>query len=794
MRIRSSILLPALLLSLCSCSGCVLSIWDGDETKRVDIQTALVSLSDDLSHYGEPVSPDDLLSRALAYDSSFSSDTSQNLTRGELADLLYVSYSSLMGEKEGIRVFETAPTDYIDGVAFSDSAPSSAQEEALSFLADHGLFCDLPTWNSSMPFSYRSAAAEEDFHVYRDRFHGYLGLSEKEDFFTYANRDYLITDCESAATSPSDFAYDNALIPQSGINAWAKEIMKEVPEAQDYESTYLDSSHRTPGDCMGLMDALAPMLNAQSAAELRQVFVTQVLETGYCPLWSSRSMELGSFSQGTQSFSVYYSLASSYALTGNPSDYAKGSEKYNQSLARFTPIFLEALGCDEETAAAYAEDYCDFKALFAHEATAPSTYMPSEGDGVYEFLVDCGFSEPWWFAFSNEANTKTLYGLLKDETLDEMKGFCIWQMLAHYPSCLPNGEHLMAWAYASKPHDHSEQGLLDDDLWGEYCLGNVEYDLLNAYVGSPAYASSIEETERLFHDLQDGFIARFGGEEWLSPIGKARCQNKVSSIDYRIGLNGKDGVAISYPTIDYLSANEGTLYQNIATHDRAILTLDQGKLGKSYLERGYFQAFADLSDPLTANAYYLGKGNGVLITMGFLASYDGIARMNEEEKLATYGWVIAHEIGHGFDTSGIYYDEQGNYYRSWLPEDDHQRFFSRAFQVVENYDGAEVMPGRFTDGYGVANEAIADITGLSVALDVTSPSFDYEDFFIRAARNLASYASQSVYDDHLTDEPHPFGRVRVNQAFQALDVFQETFSLQEGDFLYLSPEERYALW
>jgi putative endopeptidase len=44
------------------------------------------------------------------------------------------------------------------------------------------------------------------------------------------------------------------------------------------------------------------------------------------------------------------------------------------------------------------------------------------------------------------------------------------------------------------------------------------------------------------------------------------------------------------------------------------------------------------------------------------------------------------------------------------------------------------------------------------------------------------------------DDPHPMNYVRVNVTLQQFDEFLSLYDIQEGDGMYLAPEDRVTVW
>ena len=80
------------------------------------------------------------------------------------------------------------------------------------------------------------------------------------------------------------------------------------------------------------------------------------------------------------------------------------------------------------------------------------------------------------------------------------------------------------------------------------------------------------------------------------------------------------------------------------------------------------------------------------------------------------GRIIGDEIAHSFEYgSGTYAWCQGND-KEWLSFEDIEKFNANAKCFVEQYNGYEVLPGKWVNGTPTLDENIADNVGLHAAL------------------------------------------------------------------------------
>jgi putative endopeptidase len=160
------------------------------------------------------------------------------------------------------------------------------------------------------------------------------------------------------------------------------------------------------------------------------------------------------------------------------------------------------------------------------------------------------------------------------------------------------------------------------------------------------------------------------------------------------------------------------------------------------------------------------------------------------------GWVIGHEISHGFDFGGSQWDAYGTG-NSILAEDDPQDFVEIADKLVAYYDGFEPAPGIHLDGNDVKIEAIADLCGMQLCLELASEkeNFDYEEFFEKTEEIWCTVFVSEYYLRYLIAmDTHPLNNLRGNVNQQMFDEFYDTYDVKEGDGMYLPEEERIQFW
>ena len=72
--------------------------------------------------------------------------------------------------------------------------------------------------------------------------------------------------------------------------------------------------------------------------------------------------------------------------------------------------------------------------------------------------------------------------------------------------------------------------------------------------------------------------------------------------------------------------------------------------------------------------------------------------------------------------------------------------------------------------------------------------FDYDVFFTEYAKLNAFISDYSTELTALQQDEHPLSYLRTNVVVQQFDEFYDTYDIEEGDNMYLAPEDRLLVW
>jgi len=104
--------------------------------------------------------------------------------------------------------------------------------------------------------------------------------------------------------------------------------------------------------------------------------------------------------------------------------------------------------------------------------------------------------------------------------------------------------------------------------------------------------------------------------------------------------------------------------------------------------------------------------------------------------------------------------------------------------------------GGLVDGRFTLSENIADAGGLMCALHALQLQTDYDlkAFFENYAKTWRLKAREEYHRLLLELDCHAPAKLRANIQLSNLDLFYETYEIDETDDMYLSPEERVTIW
>ncbi|KAG5889087.1 hypothetical protein JTB14_004931 [Gonioctena quinquepunctata] len=211
--------------------------------------------------------------------------------------------------------------------------------------------------------------------------------------------------------------------------------------------------------------------------------------------------------------------------------------------------------------------------------------------------------------------------------------------------------------------------------------------------------------------------------------------------------------------------------------------------------------------PAVVNAFYSSIENSIQFPAGIL---QGVFFSDDRPRYMNYGaigFVIGHEITHGFDDQGRQFDKDGNLV-NWWQESTKTAFVEKAQCIIDQYGNYSVPDLKLNlNGINTQGENIADNGGLKESYlayqnwvqrngeEPKLPGLKYtpnQMFWVSAANTWCSvYRSESLKLRILTGYHSP-GEFRVLGPLSNSEYFYKDFNCPEGS--KMNPVKKCKVW
>lgn len=209
------------------------------------------------------------------------------------------------------------------------------------------------------------------------------------------------------------------------------------------------------------------------------------------------------------------------------------------------------------------------------------------------------------------------------------------------------------------------------------------------------------------------------------------------------------------------------------------------------------------------NACYDPQRNEIVFPAGIIQSPFFDKDQSMFKNYGAIGFIIGHEIIHGYDDQGRKYDDQGNIV-NWWTDNDLTQFNKIADHMVKQYAKYSI-DDHYVNGHLTLGENLADLGGITLALKavqnvaknmgVDSTENDVRDFFISFANVWKKIVRPEKIVSRLLSDPHSPGKFRI-YILRNLDEFYNVFSSFNSSksfksinrSMYLDPEQRIRMW
>jgi putative endopeptidase len=303
-----------------------------------------------------------------------------------------------------------------------------------------------------------------------------------------------------------------------------------------------------------------------------------------------------------------------------------------------------------------------------------------------------------------------------------------------------------------------------------------------------------ERMVELVDNLVAAFRRSFAELPWMGDATREQALAKLEAFTPKIGYPDE------WRDYSSLEVDAGDLVGNVRRATAFEVERAFAKLGGP-VDRGEW-----FMTPQTVNAYYNPGMNEIVFPAAILQPPFFDLDADDAVNYGGIGSVIGHEIGHGFDDQGSQFDGRGQL-RVWWTEEDRARFEERAAALAAQFSELETRdaPGHKVNGRLTVGENIGDLGGLTIGYsayrislgDEEAPVLDgltgAQRFFYGWATNWRGKARPEEAIRLLAVDPHSPTDLRAN-AVRNLTEFHEAFGTEEGDGMWLAPEERVRIF
>jgi putative endopeptidase len=432
-------------------------------------------------------------------------------------------------------------------------------------------------------------------------------------------------------------------------------------------------------------------------------------------------------------------------------------------------------------------NYNKFKTSEA-AATYPNlhlaTFLKESGRPDLQEIV---IRQPDFFA----AVDKTLH----DRPLDDIKTYLHWHVLRASASYLHAAaekrsfdfyETVLSGATEQEPRWQRAGRVIDSKI-GE-ALGQL-------FVEKHFPPEAKKRMTELVDNLRAVFKSRLEKVEWMTDATRQKALAKFARFTPKIGYPEKfrDYSTVKIRPDDFLGnvrrAGEFEQRRNWARIGKPV---DRTEWGMT---------------PPTVNAYFNPPQNEIVFPAGILQPPFFDLEADDAVNYGAIGFVIGHEITHGFDDQGRQYDAEGNL-TDWWTEADAKEFLKRAQGLIDQFNSFEPLPGMHVNGKLTLGENIADLGGLSIAYEALERALAKDPakrkmidgftpeqrFFLSAAQVWKANIREPLLKQLITANPHSPPAYRVLGPITNLPEFYEAFQIKTNAAMFRAPEQRVKIW
>jgi predicted metalloendopeptidase len=625
-----------------------------------------------------------------------------------------------------------------------------------------------------------------------------------EDFFTYANRDWLDQTRIPAGKGRWGARDEIAAATAQQVAEVIRDARSQADGAQvaAFFAAYQDEAAIEKNSAGALTESLAEIDRIQDAKDLSR------------HLGANLQADVDPFGVGVYNSAQLFGFAASYGLHGDYVPYltqgglglgdrdayladTPEKELARRSYSDYIALMLASAGFDD--AMRRARDVLGLETAIArtHATSAQSSQDSNarnywaRGDFTQEapgldwraFFAAAGLSRRGDFVVWQPQAIKGAAQLVASRPIPVWKDYLRFHLLDHEADVLPSRFAKAAQAFHRAPARRQRA----IDATSRLLPGEVG----RLYVKRHFPPESKARVQAIVDRVVAASKQRVANAAWMSPQARKVALAKLDTVYFGVGYPDE------WPDMSALVLDRHDALANQRAIERWRYANARAKLGREVDRREWAIA------PHTPG----GLLNFQLNTYNFTAALLQPPRFDpdasEAANYGSIGAIFAHEVSHFVDTLGADYDAQG-LARAWWTADDKARFTAVSQALVDQYSAYRPVPDLAVDGKLTLVENTADLVGLATAFDAYRAAMGANadpkalrasdrEFFVAFARSWRSKLTDDALRAQLKGDGHapdPFHVATVRN----LDAWYEAFDVKPGQRLYLAPGERVRPW
>ncbi|MEX0877303.1 MAG: M13 family metallopeptidase, partial [Candidatus Spechtbacterales bacterium] len=410
------------------------------------------------------------------------------------------------------------------------------------------------------------------------------------------------------------------------------------------------------------------------------------------------------------------------------------------------------------------------------------------------YFDSIGLKVPDKFLVSQLDFMRRVSAIFNGNKLDDLKTYLKWWLIMRTA-------HLLSDDFVQEDFDFWEKTMNGNEAlkprW-ERCASILNSLLGEAlgeeYVKKYFPPEAKEKINELVDNLTVALRHRIKELDWMTAETKKRAAEKLDAFSRKLGYPDK------WKDYSALEVKKDSYVLNCLRATKFHVQDNLSKVGKPTDRTEWHMT------PSTVNAYFHPLHTEIVFPAGILQPPFFDPNADDAVNYGGIGVVIGHEITHGFDDKGSQFDKDGNF-KNWWTQKDRKEFDARCQKIINQFNGYEVLDGLFVNGTLTQGENIADLGGLNIAYEAYIRSlkdkpeppklsgFTYKQrFFLGFAQVWRSKAREEYIKKLVATDTHSPARFRILGTLANAPEFYDAFGLEEGDGMYIPPEDRVEIW